>query len=414
MTLVTSESAIVLQLGGEELEPLVHIFEDEAPPAEESSGEWSDFDPSELTNQRVVSSKESEPSPVGFGAAFPRTTTSVETEEGTQWPAAEGMGSPMFESPRLAVWHDDGGEVAAVRNAEGVLHKVTQLAGSGTTGAVYKVTDPDERVRAMKVLTRGRCMEVEAQALQLLSHPNVLRLEGTMSDPKCKKAFLLTEYIEGGQLCNMTPEGELVGKPWPEKEARRVLLDLAAAVAHLHQNDVVHRDIKPQNCLRRRTGEVVLCDFGAAELPDDGDDTTRFAAGTPFFYPPEACSGKYFGAKGQDVWSLGVILYLLLFGRVPFGCGARSRQELCARLEADTLVLEQPGVSISPECRELLVQTLEKDMTRRLGLRDIMHHKWFIGENTELNNPMATPYWHRTGRSFSNSCEEDLVDASNV
>eukprot|EP00756_Hemistasia_phaeocysticola_P040321 Hpha_TRINITY_DN16858_c3_g1::TRINITY_DN16858_c3_g1_i11::g.148466::m.148466 len=410
--------------GSEELEPLFFLFADDTTEAD-NTDTWSDFDPRELTvpigNRRNTPFKSIEPSPDEFEAPFPRSTTSdvmgdaVGDAVSSPGPGVDELGSPVFESPSLAVWHDDEGEVAAVRDGEGIVHRVLELAGSGATGSVYKVMDPNKRVLAMKVVPRGRCMQAEAQALELLRHPNVLRLEGTISDRKCRQEFLFFEYIEGGQLCNMTPEGELVGKLWTEREARRVLLDLAAAVAHLHQNDVVHRDIKPQNCLRRRTGEVVLCDFGAAELPDDGDDTVRRAAGTPFFYPPEACSGKYFGAKGQDVWALGVILYLLLFGRVPFGFGARSRQELGARLEKDSLQLEQPGVYMSSECREFLVQSLEKDMTRRLGLRDIMRHTWFTREHMEFHNPIGTPNMPQTNMPMSQLFGDDnSVDASDV
>eukprot|EP00756_Hemistasia_phaeocysticola_P034653 Hpha_TRINITY_DN16534_c3_g1::TRINITY_DN16534_c3_g1_i4::g.133625::m.133625/K07359/CAMKK2; calcium/calmodulin-dependent protein kinase kinase 2 len=294
-----------------------------------------------------------------------------------------------FTSDELAVWLDGEGDVAAVRDAAGVVYTVQELAGTGATGAVFKVTDPEDRVFAMKMLRRGKYAKAEIRALKLLRHPNVVRFEGAASDRKYPHAFLFFEYIDGGQLCDMTPEGELCGGLWTEKEVRRVALDLAASVAHLHQNDVVHRDIKPQNCLRRRTGQVVLADFGASELPDEGDDLTRRTVGTPFFYPPEACTGKCFGSKGQDVWALGVTLYLLLFGRVPFGFGARGVLQLSMRLESDELELDVPGVSLSSECREFLQNTLEKDMTRRLGLRDIVHHRWLTGKNA---SPQITLY----------------------
>eukprot|EP00756_Hemistasia_phaeocysticola_P005360 Hpha_TRINITY_DN13294_c0_g2::TRINITY_DN13294_c0_g2_i1::g.154860::m.154860/K07359/CAMKK2; calcium/calmodulin-dependent protein kinase kinase 2 len=294
-------------------------------------------------------------------------------------------------SDSLTVWKDEEGEVAAVKNKEGNMYVVECMLGSGATSVVYRVIDAQGRRFAMKVVPRGRYVQAETKALEMLQHPNVVRLVDTARDERYRRVFLFFELIDGGDLCDLTPEGELVGDRWTEREARRVMLDLAASVAHLHQNDVVHRDIKPQNCLRRQTGEVVLCDFGASELPVAGDDSTRRTAGTPFFHPPEACSGKCFGAKGQDVWALGVTLYVLLFGRVPFGFGARNIIELSERLEADKLELDVPGVDISPDCREFLEHTLEKDMTRRFGLRDIMHHQWIIREW----NPMASPMVRR-------------------
>eukprot|EP00756_Hemistasia_phaeocysticola_P018501 Hpha_TRINITY_DN15600_c0_g2::TRINITY_DN15600_c0_g2_i1::g.97771::m.97771 len=158
----------------------------------------------------------------------------------------EDLEKPAYESSTLAVWHDDDGELIAVRDADGTIYRVSELAGAGATGSVYKVTDPAGRVLAMKVMPRGRYAEAEVRALEKLRHQNVMRLEGVARDTVFRQAFLFFEFIDGGELCNMTSEGKLVGSRWTETAARRVLLDLAASVAHLHQNDVVHRDIKPQ------------------------------------------------------------------------------------------------------------------------------------------------------------------------
>jgi len=173
----------------------------------------------------------------------------------------------VFDAEGLAVWNDDEGELAAVRDAEGVFYEVLEPLGRGATAEVFLVADPEGRKRAMKVLSRGRFSQAEASALERLEHPNVVRFYGAATSPKYRRAFLFFEYIDGGQLCDMTPEGRLIGERWEEEEVRQVLMDLVSAVAHLHQNGVVHRDIKPQNCLRRKTGEVVLCDFGASERP---------------------------------------------------------------------------------------------------------------------------------------------------
>eukprot|EP00756_Hemistasia_phaeocysticola_P018504 Hpha_TRINITY_DN15600_c0_g4::TRINITY_DN15600_c0_g4_i1::g.97777::m.97777 len=284
-----------------------------------------------------------------------------------------------FESEGLAVWHDDDDELAAVRDANGVIYEVEEVLGCGATSEVFKVADPQGQRLAMKVVPRGRFMEAEASALQRLEHPNVVRFYGAASAPKYKLAFLFFEFIDGGQLCDMTPDGRLIGERWSEAEARRVFVDLASAVAHLHQNGVVHRDIKPQNCLRRRTGEVVLCDFGASDIPSEKDDTTRRTAGTPFFYPPEASSGQNFGTKAQDAWALAVTLYLLMYGHVPYGCGSRNMLELPERVMCDELALDVPGVNVSPACRDFLRQALEKSLTARIGLRSMLHNQWLTG-----------------------------------
>eukprot|EP00756_Hemistasia_phaeocysticola_P009741 Hpha_TRINITY_DN14944_c0_g1::TRINITY_DN14944_c0_g1_i1::g.144721::m.144721 len=294
-----------------------------------------------------------------------------------------------FEDDSLAVWIDEDDDTVAVRDPAGMVYEVEGLLGRGMTGEVFKVSDMSEQFFAMKVVKRRDAI-AESAALHQLRHPNVVRLVSEARSEEYKQAFLFFEFIEGGQLCDINEMGELIGERFTEDSARAVLLDLVSGVAHLHQNNVVHRDIKPSNCLRRLTGSVVLCDFGASEFPDD-NDLSRRAVGTPFFYPPEACSGKHFGTRAQDAWALGVTLYLLLFGRVPYGHGARNMRELLKRLESDTLDFHVPGVVISPECRVFLEQTLQKDMTSRLGLAGMIHNRWLTKGLPKAIRPKAIP-----------------------
>eukprot|EP00756_Hemistasia_phaeocysticola_P040293 Hpha_TRINITY_DN16856_c0_g5::TRINITY_DN16856_c0_g5_i4::g.152390::m.152390/K07359/CAMKK2; calcium/calmodulin-dependent protein kinase kinase 2 len=265
-----------------------------------------------------------------------------------------------FNRPELKVW-SRANDIAAITNKTGRTFRVVTPLGSGRTAEVFKVSDPEGREFAMKVVDRGPLSKAEVSSLRRLGHPNIVRFEGEASSEDYPQAFIFFELLTGGTLCEMSEEGRLLGARWKEEDARRAIMDLVGAVAHMHQNNVVHRDIKPENCLLRDSGEVVLCDFGASARPKHGDDATRRTVGTPFFLPPEACSGERFSTKGQDVWALGVTLYLLLFGRVPFGVGVKNVLQLSARLEVDSLETEEAGVNISPECKEVLGLLLEVD-----------------------------------------------------
>eukprot|EP00756_Hemistasia_phaeocysticola_P034639 Hpha_TRINITY_DN16534_c0_g1::TRINITY_DN16534_c0_g1_i1::g.133545::m.133545 len=282
----------------------------------------------------------------------------------------------MFDSDTLAVWNDETGELAAVKDAKGTLYEVEERVGEGVTGEVFKVADPDGERFAMKVVPQGRIVKAEVKALERLQHPNVVKFHGAATSPDFPQAFLFFEFIDGGQLCDVTSDGKLIGEQWSERKVRLVAMDLVSAVFHLHQKGVAHRDIKPQNCLLRRNGEVVLCDFGASEKASEKNDTTRRTAGTPFFHPPEATSGQQFGTKAQDAWGLGVTLYLLLHGEVPFGSGAKNGVELQERMMNDELV---SVAQLSPGCRDFLERTLEKNITARMGVRGMRHHPWLMG-----------------------------------
>eukprot|EP00756_Hemistasia_phaeocysticola_P031279 Hpha_TRINITY_DN16342_c3_g1::TRINITY_DN16342_c3_g1_i5::g.58405::m.58405/K07359/CAMKK2; calcium/calmodulin-dependent protein kinase kinase 2 len=303
--------------------------------------------------------------------------------------SVEGL-KTVFESDELNVWEDQTGELALLEVQElGRVFHIVKKLGEGATSEVFEVVDTEGATFAVKIVHCEAHAKAEASSLRRLQHKNVVRFEGKVSAPDHPLVYLFFEFVGGGPICELTPYGELVGKPWAEEDARRAMIDLVAAVAHLHQHNVVHRDIKPENCLVRETGEVVLCDFGASSRPKNGDDSTRKTVGTPFFQPPEACTGRRFPTKGQDAWALGVTLYVLIFGRVPFGCGARNVLELSKSLAEGTLDLDDPFVTITPECKEFLRQLLEKDLTQRMGVGEMVRHPWLA--RRPCTQPLPTP-----------------------
>ena len=156
-------------------------------------------------------------------------------------------------------------------------------------------------------------MEREARAVASLQHPNVVAVydHGEEGDGT---PFLVMEWIEGRSLKDVVADG-----PLPEQEARRITLQLLAALEHAHEHGIVHRDIKPQNVLITPDGTAKLTDFGIARSIDATHGLTMAGqiVGTAAYLSPEQAKGQPVTAA-SDVYSVGAMLFELIAGRPPF------------------------------------------------------------------------------------------------
>ena len=201
----------------------------------------------------------------------------------------------------------------------GRFEVVSQL-GSGGMGEVYLAHDPDlARNIAIKVLPpafaadkeRVRRLHREGRAASALKHANVLtiyelgELEG--------RTFLVTEYVEGRTL-----KDRLAAGPMPVNEALAIATEVARGLQAAHQQGVVHRDIKPANIMILPDGHIKILDFGLALGSDDRTLTqSGTVMGTPTYMSPEQRKGESVDAR-TDIWSLGVLIYEMIAGRLPF------------------------------------------------------------------------------------------------
>ena len=218
-------------------------------------------------------------------------------------------------------------------------HTLVSLIGQGGMGSVWLARRSDGRfegVAAVKLLNPGLVGRVgeerfkrEGSILARLTHPHIARLVDAGVSPG-GQPYLVLEHVDGEQIDRYC-EGKGLGI-----EARiRLFLDVLAAVAHAHANLIVHRDIKPSNVLVRTDGQVKLLDFGIAKLLEgeasSGEVTTLTREGGPALTPEYAAPEQLTGGQittATDVYSLGVLLYLLLAGRHPSGSALRSTAEL--------------------------------------------------------------------------------------
>ncbi len=204
--------------------------------------------------------------------------------------------------------------------------EVRALLGTGAFGAVYRAYDPQlDRDVALKV-PRAEALDSpqrvarflrEAKAAARLQHPHIVPVYEAGSDGG--RHYIAAALIEGRSLSEAAAES-----PLDFRAAARVVRDLADALAYVHGEGVVHRDVKPANVLLDKRGRPFLTDFGLAHLESNAERVTRLTRlgsvmGTPAYMPPEQAAGHSGTAQpASDQYSLGVILYELLCGRLPF------------------------------------------------------------------------------------------------
>uniref|UniRef100_A0A0D9VWL8 non-specific serine/threonine protein kinase n=1 Tax=Leersia perrieri TaxID=77586 RepID=A0A0D9VWL8_9ORYZ len=274
---------------------------------------------------------------------------------------------------------------AANKNGGEILlgkYELGPLLGRGTFAKVYHARSlAGGEHAAIKVLdkptlaaTPGMATRVlhEVTAMRRLRHPNILRLHEVLATRS--KVYLVMELATGGDL--MSRLAALPSRRLPEHAARRVFVQLASALAYCHARGVSHRDVKPQNVLVDGEGNLKVSDFGLAALPDTRRDDGRLhtACGTPAFAAPEVLRRKAYDGAVADAWSCGVILYVLLAGRLPFDDA--NIAEMCRRASRREYA-PLPPRSVSQPARRLVARLLDPNPATRLAVAELASHPWF-------------------------------------
>jgi len=202
--------------------------------------------------------------------------------------------------------------------------------------------------------------------------------------------YLVLELVTGGELFE-----RLVQKgAYSEKEASALFRQIGEAIAYLHKQDFCHRDLKPENLLLSTQEEVddaatvKICDFGLSVALEDGA-TLRDRQGTWAYWAPEMFAKSGYG-KEVDIWSLGVILYIILSGRHPFDAPGRSDAQMRAFIQEGKFAFEHEAwASISAEAKQLISALLQHDPKRRIDAETLLRHPWIVGTHVS-EAPLAS------------------------
>ena len=155
--------------------------------------------------------------------------------------------------------------------------------------------------------------------MKKLDHPNLVSLIEVLDDPREDSLYMVMEMCKKGVVMKVGLGEE--ADPYPDEQCRCWFRDLLLGIEYLHAQGIVHRDIKPDNCLITDDDVLKVVDFGVSEMFEkDSEMLTAKSAGSPAFLPPELCVIKHgdISGKAADLWSMGVTLYCLKYGRIPF------------------------------------------------------------------------------------------------
>ncbi|PSK42352.1 hypothetical protein B9Z65_4266 [Elsinoe australis] len=256
--------------------------------------------------------------------------------------------------------------------------------GEGSFGkvklATHKVTG--QKV-ALKIITRSKMftrdmagrIEREISYLQLLRHPHIIKLYTVVTTPK--EIVMVLEYAGGELFDYIVNHGRL-----PEDKARKFFQQIVCAIEYCHRHKIVHRDLKPENLLLDDNYNVKIADFGLSNIMTDGN-FLKTSCGSPNYAAPEVISGKLYAGPEVDVWSCGVILYVLLTGRLPFD--DEYIPALFKKIQQGTYNVPS---YISKDAARLIKRMLQVNPVLRITVQEIRQDPWF---NKDLADYLKPP-----------------------
>lgn len=267
-------------------------------------------------------------------------------------------------------------------------YEMFDALGSGNFAVVKKGVTKDAKKKenkeipddvAIKIIDKSKVedmgdIEREIEIMRMVDHPNVIKLFEIYDEPK--KMHLVMELVTGGELFD-----RIVAKgSYSEKDAAFTMGTLCGALDYLHAKKVVHRDLKPENILYASPADdapIKVADFGLARIVS-GKDMMKTACGTPGYVAPEILQNRGYDSGAVDLWSAGVILYILLCGFPPFyeeELPALFDQILHARYDFPSPWWD----NISTDAKDLVRKLLELDPKKRYTAGQVLQHQWVSG-----------------------------------
>jgi len=274
------------------------------------------------------------------------------------------------------------------QNKEVVLQHYTiqETLGKGNFAVVKACTDKEGNKWAIKILDKTskeanlEMMKREVEIMQMVDHKNIIYMREMFDTPN--KLYLIMELVTGGEMFD-----RIVNRgSYSEKDASDVVRQIVSAVAYLHDLGIVHRDLKPENLLyanERDDADIKIADFGLSRVLNE-DSMLKTACGTPGYVAPEVLKGRGY-SKPVDMWSVGVITFILLCGFPPFYDD--NVQVLFEQIKAGHYDFhEQYWGKINESAKDLIRKLLVVDPARRLTAVEALQHPWLTGETANTSH----------------------------
>ena len=270
-------------------------------------------------------------------------------------------------------------------------YKRIKFLGEGSYASVYQVQNRfTGSICAMKVIKKKfasssseeREIRNEINILRMMDHPNILKLFEFYSNQK--EFSIVTELCPMGELFD-----QIIDKgPFDEKYSAYILYQIFSAVNYCHKMHIVHRDLKPENILIVNKDEneypyIKVCDFGTSKIFESGFAEKK-VVGSSYYIAPEVLKRNY--NEKCDIWSCGVIMYILLSQRPPFG--GKDDYEIMETVKTGKYDLTSPPFdAISETAKDLIRKTLTMDPNKRITAEEALNHPWFKdNQSKELFN----------------------------
>ncbi len=293
-----------------------------------------------------------------------------------------GYNNSTIASPTITKKDDCSTPSSSLRSGGLSEYKLDKCISTTELSQVYLATNKKGKQLVVKKISTVRVsadlIRNEVYAGKKLRHPHIVKMVDNFTEGLY--TYIVLEYIKGDDLLQYMVDRQW--KPLKEKEAKSIFKQLLHSLIYSHKQGIIHHDIKLENVLLTKRGKVKLIDFGLCEPVNDCTKLSQRWCGSFDYVSPEILLKMPYSGCKADVFSLGVILYSLLFSQLPFDFNERVNEVVHRKRSHPSLkfpeIDEEAGVpfGVGENAQDLLKKMLEPDQKKRICLEDIAKHPW--------------------------------------